>query len=198
MSPAALSSVANKPERSRLSAADWEQAALDLIAEQGVLAVAVEPLAKRLSVTKGSFYWHFPSREALLTAALERWERADQETMFDQIDAIADPRERLQQLFLRTSRELRSHIIYSQLLKAMDHAVVKPVIERVSVRRINYLLNAYRAIGLNRRDALHRARLAYSAYAGILQLMLQQKIMRMDPEEYQAYVQHVAATLIPA
>ena len=57
---------------SRLSAEDWAQAALDLIAEQGVGAVAVEPLARRLGVTKGSFYWHFPSRDALLQAALER------------------------------------------------------------------------------------------------------------------------------
>jgi hypothetical protein len=34
---------------SRLSAEDWAQAALDLIAEQGVGAVAVEPLARRLA-----------------------------------------------------------------------------------------------------------------------------------------------------
>src|SRR3546814_8458026 len=55
----------------RLSAEDWAQAALDLIAEQGVSAVAVEPLARRLGVTKGSFYWHFPSREALLVRSEE-------------------------------------------------------------------------------------------------------------------------------
>ena len=186
-----------KSDRARLSAADWERAALDLIAEQGLAAVAVEPLARRLSVTKGSFYWHFPSREALLKAALERWEKLDQETDFDQIEAIADARERLQQLFVRTSRELRSHVIYSQLLKAMDHDLVQPVIERVSTRRINYLLTGYRALGMSRRDALNRARLAYAAYVGILQLMLQQKTMRLNAEEYQVYVQHVADTLIP-
>ena len=159
--------------------------------------MAVEPLARRLSVTKGSFYWHFPSREALLKAALERWEKLDQETVFDQIEAIADAHERLQQLFVRTSRELRSHVIYSQLLKAMDHDLVQPVIERVSTRRINYLLTGYRALGMSRRDALNRARLAYAAYVGILQLMLQQKTMRLNAEEYQVYVQHVADTLIP-
>ena len=60
----------SKLEKSRLSADDWALAALDVIAEQGLAAVAVEPLARRLGVTKGSFYWHFPSREALLVAAL--------------------------------------------------------------------------------------------------------------------------------
>ncbi|HXD37565.1 MAG TPA: helix-turn-helix domain-containing protein, partial [Rhodanobacter sp.] len=65
----------SKPERNRLSAEDWELAALQLIAEQGVGALAVEALARRLGVTKGSFYWHFRTREALLQAALERWEQ---------------------------------------------------------------------------------------------------------------------------
>ena len=32
----------------RLSATHWAQAALDLIAEQGIAAVAVEPLARRM------------------------------------------------------------------------------------------------------------------------------------------------------
>ena len=63
------------PRSGRLSADDWAREALDQIAEQGVASVAVEPLARRLGVTKGSFYWHFPSRDALLQAALERWER---------------------------------------------------------------------------------------------------------------------------
>ena len=33
----------------------------------------VEVLAKRCGVTKGSFYWHFKDRQALLDAVLERW-----------------------------------------------------------------------------------------------------------------------------
>ena len=40
-----LQAAVDKFERTRLSAADWEQAALDVIAEQGVSAVTVESLA---------------------------------------------------------------------------------------------------------------------------------------------------------
>src|SRR5437868_10038617 len=95
-----MTEAAIRNERTaRLSADDWAQAALDLIAEQGVAAVAVEPLARRLGVTKGSFYWHFPSRESLLVAALERWEKTEQEAIFGQLEQIADPRQRLRQLF---------------------------------------------------------------------------------------------------
>jgi AcrR family transcriptional regulator len=37
-------------------------------------AVRVEPLALALGVTKGSFYWHFVDRSALLDALLSEWE----------------------------------------------------------------------------------------------------------------------------
>jgi AcrR family transcriptional regulator len=184
-------------ERVRLSADSWADAALDLIAEQGVAGLAVESLARRLGVTKGSFYWHFQTRDALLEAALKRWETRDIEGLIREADRIADPRERLVDLFRRTSREMRTHVIYSALLKALDHPAVQPVMKRLSQRRIQYLALAYRGLGLGRRDALNRARLAYAAYVGFLQLILQLRLQRIDPADYDAYVEHVVDTLIP-
>ncbi len=91
----AVTSTAEKVERTRLSADDWEQGALDLIAAQGVGAVTVESLAKQLGVTKGSFYWHFPTREALLKAAFDRWEKQSTDKFIEEVAPIADPRARL-------------------------------------------------------------------------------------------------------
>ena len=48
-------------------------AAFTTLSESGVNAVRVEVLAKLLGVTKGSFYWHFKSRQELLAAILEKW-----------------------------------------------------------------------------------------------------------------------------
>src|SRR5690606_29277331 len=128
-----LKAMAYGSERNgRLSADDWAHAALELIAEQGVASVAVEPLARRLGVTKGSFYWHFPSREALLVAALEHWEQVEQQEVFGQLEAIPNPGQRLRALFDLVAHEARSHIIYSELLKALDHPVVRP--DRKSTR----------------------------------------------------------------
>lgn len=194
--------ASDKPERTperkgRLSAEDWAQAALDLIAEQGVAALAVEPLARRLGVTKGSFYWHFPSRDALLQAALERWESFEQEAVFGTLEAVSDPRERLRDLFQLVAHEARSHVVFSALLKAMDHPAVQPVMARVSQRRLDYLTASFRQAGLGRSDARHRARLAYAAYVGFLQLSLQLQQSRPPREEFEAYVEHMMATLIP-
>ena len=181
----------------RLSAEDWALAALDVIAESGLAAVAVEPLAKRLGVTKGSFYWHFPSREALLVAALERWEKTEQETVFGQLEAVSDPRARLKALFQLVAHELKPHVIYSELLKALDHPVVKPVLSRVSERRLDYLTASFRQAGLGRVDAQNRARLLYAAYVGFLQLSLQLGQPRLHHDEFETYVNHVMTTLIP-
>ena len=181
----------------RLSAEDWALAALDVIAESGLATVAVEPLAKRLGVTKGSFYWHFPSRDALLVAALERWEVMEQEAVFGKLEAVSDPRARLRDLFLLVAHEYKTHIIYSELLKALDHPAVQPVLARVSQRRLDYLTASFRQAGLPRVEAQHRARLTCAAYVGFLQLSLQLAQPRLNHDEFEAYVGHVMTTLIP-
>jgi len=89
-------------------------------------------------------------------------------------------------------------VIYSALLRALDHPLVQPVMERVSRRRMDFLMLAYRQVGMSRAQAGHRARLAYAAYVGFLQLALQLGMPRLDQAEFENYVQHVIDTLIPS
>ena len=63
-----------KPERGWRGTPDlWLDAAYGLLVEGGVEAVKVMPLAERLGLSRTSFYWHFPDREALLAGLVERW-----------------------------------------------------------------------------------------------------------------------------
>ena len=191
-------SVAKKrKERSTLSAGDWEQQALVLIAEKGIRAVAVESLAARMGVTKGSFYWHFLNRESLLEQSLIRWEKHDAANLHTSLSAIDDPRERLRSFFRRTGREKLTHNVYSSLCMASDHPQVEPLLERVAERRMKHIEKAYEEIGFDSQDASHRARLTYSAYLGFLQLQKQHQTPSLSSEEFEAYMTHVIATLIP-
>ena len=61
----------------RLAAEDWVTAGLEVLVESGVTAVKVLPIAERLGVTRGSFYWHFQSRGALLSRLLDTWESSN-------------------------------------------------------------------------------------------------------------------------
>jgi AcrR family transcriptional regulator len=79
-----------------LDAAAWVDAAFDLLAEGGIDAVRVDPLAKRLGVTRGSFYWHFKDREALHKAMLKQWRKEATYRVGDRIErAASDAGERL-------------------------------------------------------------------------------------------------------
>lgn len=53
---------------------DWLRAARLALLRGGVEAVRVAKLARRLRVTKGSFYWHFKDRDELLELLLREWE----------------------------------------------------------------------------------------------------------------------------
>ena len=58
----------------RLTREDWIAIARKALVASGVDDVKVDVLARRLKVTRGSFYWHFKNREELLEALLDDWE----------------------------------------------------------------------------------------------------------------------------
>lgn len=188
--------VVASPEKSTLSAADWEKAALDLIADKGVSALAVEPLARRLGITKGSFYWHFAGRDELLAQALKRWEMLDREHLAQSLNSDQPAARRLSDFIVRTSRQNRSHQIHAALCAASDHPLVHPVLERITRRRLDHLARAFRELGLDDESARHRARLTYTSYVGYIQLQIRGMTPDRDSEEFQAYVRHAIATLL--
>ena len=168
-----------------------------MIAEQGVAAIAVEPLARRMSITKGSFYWHFTSRESLLEQALKGWEEHDARNLAHALGEIDDPRERLISFFRRVSREGLTHEVYSALCAAADHPQVQPVLDRVAARRIKNIAQAYTELGMEEEAAENRARLTYSVYLGFLQLQRQRQVPSLSSQQFESYLDHVISTLIP-
>jgi len=97
-----------------LTAADWAEAALQLIAEAGLGGLTVDTLARRLGVTKGSFYWHFKGRQELLAAALERWEGRIGETITG-LSAIPDAAHRIRLMIEAATEPPRARSLYAAL-----------------------------------------------------------------------------------
>lgn len=183
-------------ERPSLTRKDWEQAALTLIAEKGVGGLAVEPLARRLGITKGSFYWHFPGRKELLEAALSRWEQQDEENLGRSLQAKEPPKERLENFIWRTMRQNLTHRIHLALCAACDDSSVRPVLERVTGRRMTFLARALEELGLESEAASERATLLYSAYVGYLHLQSHHLVPESDDDRLDDYIRHVIDNLI--
>jgi AcrR family transcriptional regulator len=162
----------NAQTRLRLDRNAWVRAALEAIADGGLAAVGVVPLAERLGVTKGSFYWHFPTREALIEAALADWEQSHTGAVIAEIEAAtSDPLEQLRLLFKRVSELAARDRIELALLATADHPTVRPALERVTRRRLDFTARLFERLGFLRADAGRRALLAYTAYLGYAQLV---------------------------
>lgn len=150
---------------------DWTGVALRALAEGGIAAVAVEPLAARLGTTKGSAYWHFPNREALLRATLERWEREHTDAVIELLESVDGPPAKLRLLFGAVLRTGERSAVELAVLAAGDHPVVAPVLARVVQRRVGCLEGLFRELGFPDDVARRRAVLAYSVYLGQAQLV---------------------------
>ncbi len=151
----------------QLTADDWARAALAAFGEGGLAAVAVQPLAVRLGVTKGSFYWHFPTREALITAALKLWEQITTEGTIAALEAEPDPVMRLRMLFARVSHSAGSQYkVEIEVRAASANPIVATVLRRVEQRRLSYTIELFEQIGFGPAEAVRRGVLGYTAYVG--------------------------------
>jgi len=178
-----------------LTASDWAEAALHLIAEKGLRALTVGALATRLGVTKGSFYWHFHSRAELLAAALARWEQRATTDAMRGLDAVTDDRRRLELMLDAASQPPRSRSLYAALAEAAADPVVRRVLDRVASARIAYLQRCYTNLGFSPALAKSYAVVAYAAYRGLLQLA--HEAPAALPTDWSSYADVTRTVLIP-
>jgi AcrR family transcriptional regulator len=177
-----------------LTTTEWAEAALFELGRVGLEGLAVEPLARRLGVTKGSFYWHFKDRRALLIAALERWEQLGTDAVIASLASEPDPRARLRAL-LQVAMGDKLHIEVA-ILAGSEDPIARPIVRRVVTRRLDYLIELYAQIGLPPAQARTFGLHALSAYLGV------QHLIRTVPRELSAqtraeYTAHLVATLAP-
>lgn len=72
------------------SADAWLMAAYEELTAHGVGAVKIMPLAKKLGVSRTSFYWYFKDREALLEAMIRHWEDKNTGNLVARTEAYAE------------------------------------------------------------------------------------------------------------
>ena len=68
----------------------WLEATYDALLEGGVDAVKILPLAKRLKLSRTSFYWFFKDREELLSALIARWRDKNTGNLVRRTEAYAE------------------------------------------------------------------------------------------------------------
>jgi len=153
-----------------LTAEDWLDEALLVMAEEGVNALAVEPLAKRLGVTKGSFYWHFKNRNELIESVLKFWEEVEQGYIEQYSQQFPDPVKRLAAILTILVDDEVNKFIFMAIANDSSNSLFTAAYQKAVKRRLDLFEGIYRSIGDS--DSEARAMKVYCQYFGLIKMSI--------------------------
>jgi AcrR family transcriptional regulator len=167
------------PRSGPLDGPTWVAAALDVLATDGIDGVRVEPLAKALSVTKGSFYWHFSDRRALIDAMLAQWAQGRILAIRKQAPRDSDPALALRRLAdLYTKRGNTRGLAIELAIRALarNDADAARAVQIVDAERLQLVAVQFEKLGWPPHEASARAVMVYAFLFG--QSLLDPKSVR--------------------
>ncbi len=149
-----------------LTREDWITGAWEMLGDAGLDGVRVEPLARRLGVTKGSFYWHFRDRQELLDVLLDLWFSIWDDQMSPDIDGDGNAEERIWALFESVIRRTtRGQTVSLRLLSHKDPEIARRIDER-DAQRLAFLMQRLEEIGFSREEARVRGQVYQAIMTG--------------------------------
>ncbi|MBK8522777.1 MAG: TetR/AcrR family transcriptional regulator [Betaproteobacteria bacterium] len=162
--------IRSSAARTQLDRNDWIEAAIEVLADQGVAGLRVEVLAKNFGVTKGSFYWHFKDRQDLLNAVLQEWKEGRLRDIEKQSTAV--PGKELEQIHhvIDVYSAVRNRKGISIELAVRDWArhdpTISAVVEEVDSYRLECTRKLFVTLGLSDDEARARSLLVFAYVFG--------------------------------
>ncbi len=145
----------------------WLRKALDVLFANGIALVKVEILARKLKLTKGSFYWHFRNRDDLLRSMVDWW-REQQLSFIARLGEqhVDDPASQIKAVINFTQHTEDSHHDVAMREFARFNKLAALAVAAVDQQRVDYLAQLFRAADFTEQEALLRARTLYFYQVG--------------------------------
>jgi AcrR family transcriptional regulator len=141
------------------------------MAEHGTEQLRVEVLAKRLGVTKGSFYWHFKDRRDLQDSVLEFWKEGRIRDIRKQTQAQAggEAAALLHTIEVYSSARNRKGIAIEAAVRdwARRDPQAVAVVEEVDAERLACACRLFLACGIKEEEAQARSLMLYAYVFGV-------------------------------
>lgn len=147
----------------QLSANDWLDQGLKVLAQRGFTALKADPLAKSLGVSRGSFYWHFADIGAFHAAILKHWREVAAEQVIAGLESTED---NPLQLLLRGAFASKQALERAVRSWATVDAKARAAVQAIDRRRVDYVAHMLRQAGVNADVAAARAQILYWAFLG--------------------------------
>ena len=149
----------------RLTPEDWIDFALKTLSREGSTALKADVLARKLGISRGSFYWHFTDLGDFHARVIARWKHAATEAIIADIERYAAPEERLHAL-LRHAFGRGSSLEVRMRTWADNNAEAARAVNEIDRRRREYMERMLVEAGVESSAAATRAQLLYWAYLG--------------------------------
>jgi AcrR family transcriptional regulator len=148
----------------RLSRLDWLEAGQAILCENGIAGLKLAALTRRLHVSTGSFYHHFPDFEAYLNAVADHF-TADQvrDTLRQASDGNAGPLTRMRRIRSISVKTRLFQLDSAMRIWAATDARAAATMRAAERIVLEFLTQAFRDLGYARNEAALRARVLLSA-----------------------------------
>ena len=144
----------------RLTREDWLSESMQVLATEGISAVKVDRLAKRLSCTRGSFYHHFKDRRDLLVSMLEHWIRAWTLEIIDDISGLdLDPKTTVRTLIKLIRKRKAAEFDATIRAWALSDPLAADYVRQADEMRLGYVRSQFKAAGFDGLELENRVRL---------------------------------------
>jgi AcrR family transcriptional regulator len=153
------------PMAKRLTAQDWIDFALRTLAHEGFEALKADVLARKLGVSRGSFYWHFAELGAFHTRVIAHWKESTTEAIIADLERYPSREERLDVL-LRRALGHQAPLEVRMRAWADANADAARAVREIDRRRTAYIERLLLEAGIAPPLAATRAQLLYWAYLG--------------------------------
>lgn len=174
----------------------WINFALEVLPDAGVEGLRIEVLARRLKVTKGSFYWHFKDRQALLNALITHWRDARIAEVEIQANIPADQaRARIREVLdLYTTHPNQARMRTELAIRdwARRDPFVANAVELVDQARLFNATNLFRLSGYPDAAAQTHALLLFTHIFGLSMMMFESSISARVAEHCHAIADLIA------
>lgn len=153
---------------------DWIAAAREMLIAGGISAVQINPLAGRLGVTRGGFYWRFKNRQDLLDQLLLDWENSNARHFLERLAEPGTPRERMDRLIdlWMEERQFDPRLEAAIRQWALVDEPVRKRVRSVDLGRIRAIADILLQAGYDADQAEARARITYFHQIGYYTLDL--------------------------
>ncbi|MGJ4999165.1 TetR/AcrR family transcriptional regulator [Bradyrhizobium sp. HKCCYLS3077] len=169
----------------QLSAQDWLDQGLKLLASKGFTALKAEPMAKVMGVSRGSFYWHFADVAAFHSELLKHWRDIAAEQIIIGVEASAGDEPVIAVLLRRT---LATRLTLERAVRswAATSPVARQAVQAIDKRRLGYIEGLLAAQRLPAAIVQARAQVLYWAFLGYA---LSER--QLPPEQQQAVIEEL-------